>query len=383
MIPIKDQGFLSFLQTKKFRAALRNETGKADRQGSYLDPSARAVLDKTALNIRDQYPIADLTGLEHFIHVESLTINLYSLKKFPKLPPQLKTLHLKRLGKIKTIPVLPDSLKKLSIDWSVDFIALPNNLTHFNCFNASLSQLPVLPASLEELHCSHNKLKNLPALPDGLSVLDCSYNQLQVLPTLPVNLKTLTCSDNRLVNLPPLPKALITLDCSDNKITTIGTIPHTIKSFISCHNQLASIPVVPQGAFINVEGNRTPTIHSYFGGKKTDNFNLKLAVIDALSLQDKAFEKKLLEAFDKGSIMSYVTQLVLSQEQLDSITTLSIDGGNRIYTLLNPQWDGEEETYEITSINGIDELHYLTNVEVIAMVDSLVEEALYQQQLLD
>ncbi|MGH1338134.1 MAG: DUF6892 domain-containing protein [Aureispira sp.] len=381
MIPIKDEGFLAFLQTKKFRSALRNEAGKADRNGSYLDTNASAVLNKTSLNIRDQYHIVDLTGLEYFIHVVSLTISLYSLEVFPILPPQLKSLHLNNL-KIKELPPLPDNIQELSINWNSRLLSLPKHLLHFNCFNADLSQLPALPLSLKELHCTHNQLTQLPDLPDGLITLDCSYNNIKALPRLPPALKNLTCSDNQLTTLPTFPSSIEMLDCSDNKITVIEKLPKTIKSFISCRNQLAIIPLVPKGTFINTEGNRPPSISSYFAGKETDNFNLKLVLIEALSIQDTSFEQALIQASKEGDLELYLRGILLTKKQLNSITQLSIDGGNSIYSLLNPLWDGEDDLYELTSINGIEELHNLEAIEVIAMVDPLVEEELHRRNLI-
>lgn len=66
---------------------------------------------------------------------------------------------------------------------------LPKSLTHFDCSNNALIQLPPLPDNLQYLNCNDNKLSALPEhLPASLTIICCANNHIEILPDLPPNL---------------------------------------------------------------------------------------------------------------------------------------------------------------------------------------------------
>ena len=112
-----------------------------------------------------------------------------------------------------------------------------NNLTHLNCSDNNLIELPELPSELVKLSCCYNKLTYLPMLPQKLKALDCSCNNLIDLPELPQNLEILYCYINKLTKLPDLPNNLITLYCNDNYIININEIDMSFVKHKSISNQ--------------------------------------------------------------------------------------------------------------------------------------------------
>jgi len=116
-----------------------------------------------------------------------------------------------------------------------------------------------------------------------------------------------------------------------------------------------------------------------------EDFNFKLTVIDELLDLSPSFEKDL-EILKKDyvdsyewyvetnpkpipELMEFFSQLQLTQKDLDKITELTFDGGNEIYGLLIPDWDGEDYTFEINSVKGFEHLKNLKRVCYISMCD--------------
>lgn len=118
-----------------------------------------------------------------------------------------------------------------------------------------------------------------------------------------------------------------------------------------------------------------------------EDFNFKLAVIDALLEEDSAFLAELkqlqvqLAPFEWytdqppiAALMNYFATLQLTEADLAKIDTLYLDGGNEIYLMLKPDWDGEDELFDITSVAGFEHLPNLETVEYIAMCEREVLE---------
>lgn len=377
MIKITDSGFLSLLQTKKYKSALRDEHGKLNINGSYLDETAPAVLNKTKMDIRNQFQVANLKGIEAFTHLKHLKIEGWYLEEFPTLPPQLETLIIKGVLSTIRLTKLPSTLKRLVIDRDFDTAILPQGLVYLNCSRAEITTLSNLPNTLKELDCSDNHLKYLTHLPECLELLDCSENKITALEELPCSLKTLNCSNNQLTRLTGLPKQLETLDCSYNKIRTLDNIPPSIQTCYCNNNQVSQLPIFPKAAHVDFSNNPLKKVTSYFAGKKEDHFNLKLVLLEALSTSDKKLAQALLEQANKGTLKNYIQSLSLSKKQLASITSLTFDGGHHIYRLLDPHWDGEDDTYTVSVLDGIDELKNLKSVICIALVEDAVMDAFY------
>lgn len=114
------------------------------------------------------------------------------------------------------------------------------------------------------------------------------------------------------------------------------------------------------------------------------DFNFKLVVIDALLDLDPKFRQELEQlkeiytekyewyADDSGPIdelLQYFSALELEKEDLDKVTELCLDGGNEIYHLIQPDWDGEDDFFDITHVGGFEHLINLKSITYISMCD--------------
>lgn len=110
---------------------------------------------------------------------------------------------------------LPDDITNLDLRHNnltyIPDLSRFNKLTYLNVSFNQLTSLPLLPDSLKKLYCDDNQLTNLPSLPNSLKILICNDNQLTYLPSLPNSLQELECYRNKLTSLPLLPKHLHTL----------------------------------------------------------------------------------------------------------------------------------------------------------------------------
>ncbi|UAY52021.1 DUF7619 domain-containing protein [Ferruginibacter albus] len=161
---------------------------------------------------------------------------------------------------LSSLPTLPKTLKYLdcSVNAMEHLPQLPDSLIYLDCSGQdSLISLPALPAKLEYLICAGNyKLGNylggqgpgLPALPNSLTHLNCFGDNLTPLPTLPNNLKTLVCGGNLFTKLSALPNSLDSLDCSNGArlFTSLPQLPNTLKYLIvDNNNNLTCLPRLP------------------------------------------------------------------------------------------------------------------------------------------
>lgn len=113
--------------------------------------------------------------------------------------------------------------------------------------------------------------------------------------------------------------------------------------------------------------------------------NLKLLVIDHLiktnlleyneefcdtiydSIEDDDDLADNLYAQPIPELMDYFLQMNLTPF-LDQVTTLVCEGGNTIYTLVAYQWDGEDDYFDLTSLEGIEVLENLETLYAHVMV---------------
>lgn len=118
-----------------------------------------------------------------------------------------------------------------------------------------------------------------------------------------------------------------------------------------------------------------------------EDVNFKLAVIEALLDKDPAFLADLqqlrvqLAPFEWytdqppiEALMNYFAALTLTETDLAKIDTLYLDGGNEIYLMLKPDWDGEDDLFDIVSVGGFEHLLNLETVEYMAMCEREVLE---------
>ena len=115
-------------------------------------------------------------------------------------------------------------------------------LTHLNCSDNPLTELPHLNDNLRYLDCNYNQLTELPPLNDNLIYLDCSENQLTELPPLNNNLTQLFCHRNQLTWLPPLNNKLKCLACRHNHLIELPPLNDNLEFLDCCHNQLTVLP---------------------------------------------------------------------------------------------------------------------------------------------
>lgn len=112
-----------------------------------------------------------------------------------------------------------------------------------------------------------------------------------------------------------------------------------------------------------------------------EDFNFKLIVIDSLLEKETSFSKQLKELGKKHAatyewysgqgliepVVSYIEELVMTEEDLDQVTELCFDGGSRIYRFLKPDWDGTGGIFNVTSVSGFERLKNLESVDYIAL----------------
>jgi hypothetical protein len=115
------------------------------------------------------------------------------------------------------------------------------------------------------------------------------------------------------------------------------------------------------------------------------DFNFKLLVIEALMYQRKVLKPKFdVRAFAKDHVdreidvekeghavipeaKQYFQDLALTKTQLGKVTRLAIDGGAQVYLQIIPRWDGEDDTFDITSV---DDAALLPKLKVFDFGDS-------------
>ena len=90
-----------------------------------------------------------------------------------------------------------------------------------------------------------------------------------------------------------------------------------------------------------------------------DDFGFKLVVVNSLLNQENSFaaqlkqlEEQYVEAYEDGTfecipeMVDFFENLQLTEQELESVKELVFDGGEDIYFLLMPDWDGESDEFE-------------------------------------
>ena len=118
-----------------------------------------------------------------------------------------------------------------------------------------------------------------------------------------------------------------------------------------------------------------------------EDFGFKLVVINSLLLEETSFSKKLEEMKEKyveeydgdefeciEEMVQFFENLKLTEEDLALVKKLVFDGGEDIYFLLMPDWDGESEEFDVKSVKGFEQLPNLKEVEYISMCEEKLME---------
>ncbi|MBX4159940.1 DUF6892 domain-containing protein [Priestia megaterium] len=125
------------------------------------------------------------------------------------------------------------------------------------------------------------------------------------------------------------------------------------------------------------------------------DFNFKLVVIEALLDQKPLFLEELTDLKDKYTnnfewysgagpiveIRDYLEELTLEMSDLEKIESLCFNGGNEIYHILKPDWDGEDSLFDVLSVEGFQNLTNLKTVDYISMCHSEVLKPFKQARI--
>lgn len=81
-------------------------------------------------------------------------------------------------------------------------------------------------------------------------------------------------------------------------------------------------------------------------------------------------------------VVSFLEELVLTEEDLDQVTELCFDGGSQIYFFLKPDWDGEDDRFDVTSVSGFERLKNLKSVIYIALCEPKLLDAFRERGII-
>ena len=116
-----------------------------------------------------------------------------------------------------------------------------------------------------------------------------------------------------------------------------------------------------------------------------DNINFKLTIIQVL-MYDLRVLKPYFDIYDFAKEFSeeeidtesmeiiqpaleYMMNLPIPKKYAEQVQEIYMDGGNEIYLNLIPQWDGEDETFDLNEV-GVEELRQFPNLEEATIMSS-------------
>jgi len=115
------------------------------------------------------------------------------------------------------------------------------------------------------------------------------------------------------------------------------------------------------------------------------DFNFKLHIINHF-IGTNIFDTELNELVKKFNnietdfsfkpipeIVKFCEELEFTPQMLASITHFNPDGGDDIYLKLIANWDGEDDIFDIKSLEDVQYLHNLVSYEPVALVDSNID----------
>ncbi len=248
-VAIPDSNFGNWLNTNGYSSCLRGSSAA----GWQLDTTCSNVMNDTTV-VCSGFTIIDLTGIQYFSNLKTLSCYSNRLTTLPNLPTGLTSLYCD-YNRLTSLPSLPAGLTYLicSDNMLTSLPTLPTGLLHFDCSNNMLTDLPGLPISLIDFYCNNNRLDSIPALPSNLEFFGCSSNLLVKLPSLPNSLSELYCDNNYILDLPYLPPSLVWLFCDHNRLTYIPNFPLGINRIICNYNlNLSCLPQIPAFQYVEL-----------------------------------------------------------------------------------------------------------------------------------
>jgi hypothetical protein len=213
------------------------------------------------VNVNNQN-IADLTGIEAFVHLDSLycgwnqLINL-DISKNSELSylycsnNQLTNLDVSKNSALTYLECYLNQLTSLDVSNN-------NALTDLLCHNNQITSLDISNhAALNLLNCSFNQLTSLDVSNDSaLHTLDCHWNQLTSLDVSEnIALVYLLCSDNQITRLDISNNSILKeLWCSENQIENLDVSDNFDLNQLACgNNKLTIVDVYNNTALYNLD----------------------------------------------------------------------------------------------------------------------------------
>lgn len=123
-----------------------------------------------------------------------------------------------------------------------------------------------------------------------------------------------------------------------------------------------------------------------------DNFNFKLAVIQKLMYEKELllpkfdiyefcdeYEKRDIDPIEEGydkpikEVMDWFKKYQIPLSLADEVDEICMDGGDDIYLQIMPNWDGEDDFYDINQIS-IEEVSQFKNLKKLTLMSTNIEE---------
>ncbi|MFC2090926.1 T9SS type A sorting domain-containing protein [Bacteroidota bacterium] len=212
-----------YIPDPNFLAALIEEgvDSNEDLKISYLEAE-----DVGSLAVQQEH-ISDMTGIEAFIHLDSLDCS----------DNEVSILDLTNCTELTFLDCHDNELTVLDISACRKLVTL-------YCYDNQLTVLNVSGnTKLEVLLCAFNQIKELALTKNTEMIyLSCSFNQLDSLDvTKNIKIQRLWCSSNDITNLDVSQNfALAALVCSDNQLTSLDLTQNVNLAVLECRNNSIS-----------------------------------------------------------------------------------------------------------------------------------------------
>lgn len=226
------------------------------------------------LSGKDSYQILYHPDLSDLVWVTDLTLTDWDYIDIYLLPPNLKTLTIRKsemkeflyddiLSDLTTLIIndcwyidgeldLSECMSLKIVDVSDNYLTyfplLPESVVNIDCSNNNITDIDYFPAFVKLIDCCNNDLTHLPAFPETVVDINCANNDLIAIPPIQhTNLKFFDCSNNKLINLPhKFPITIETIDCSENGLYNIPRLPETLTYLKCSYNALTYLYNLPR-----------------------------------------------------------------------------------------------------------------------------------------
>lgn len=354
-----------------------------------LYPGILKLKSLNELTLRNVSLIAPdlINKLCNFKYLVSLTISRdgdYYSVPLNGLPPKLE--------QIKSLKYLDFSGNKSPL-WSS--VVKITGLKSLNLSNTSLNRITSrikYLKQIEELDLSNNKITELPeslVTLKRLKVLRLNNNPLLRLPSWLGKLKQLEVLDLQQTQLTSLPDNISNLTNLKELNLKKNSFKELPESLVKIPTNVLKLELKSQTLYneeVKLKLKQLPDGDCYF----ESDFNFKLMVINKLMYIDevlypkfnvhffaKNFKERSINIEEEGygiipEVAAYFKKLPIPSSLLLDIIELQPDGGDEIYAQLIPFWDGEDDCFDVKSIEDIKYLPSLKRTNTLNFSDKLV-----------